>query len=126
MSDQLKTLDPIIPIVDSSSKRQLRDLPWWLYAIFLIAIYVYFMVTSSPTYIETFVFIQQGIKITVSTTLKAFSAALILGLIAGLGRISKNVVINNLARMYVELIRGIPILVLIFFIALVGVPMLVD
>ncbi|MEJ2413558.1 MAG: amino acid ABC transporter permease, partial [Anaerolineales bacterium] len=54
------------------------------------------------------------------------SLAIIFGLLAGLGRISKNIVINNLARLYVELIRGIPILVLIFFIALVGVPVLVD
>jgi polar amino acid transport system permease protein len=36
------------------------------------------------------------------------------------------VVINNLARLYVELIRGIPMLVLIFFIALVGVPAVVN
>ena len=38
----------------------------------------------------------------------------------------KNVFVNNLARLYVELIRGIPILVLIFFIALMGVTVLVD
>jgi polar amino acid transport system permease protein len=47
-------------------------------------------------------------------------------LLAGLGRISRNVVLNNLATLYVELIRGIPMLVLIFFIALVGVPTVVD
>ena len=64
--------------------------------------------------------------ITVKTTLIAYLIAIIFGLLAGLGRISKNVFINNLARLYVELIRGIPILVLIFFIALVGVPVLVD
>jgi polar amino acid transport system permease protein len=42
--------------------------------------------------------------------------------VAGLGRISRNVVVRNLATLYVELIRGIPILVLIFYIALVAVP----
>jgi polar amino acid transport system permease protein len=36
------------------------------------------------------------------------------------------VVFNNVSRLYIELIRGIPMLVLIFFIALVGVPSLVD
>jgi polar amino acid transport system permease protein len=36
------------------------------------------------------------------------------------------VVFNNLARLYVELIRGVPMLVLIFFIALVGVPAVVN
>src|SRR5690606_26920804 len=38
------------------------------------------------------------------------------------GRISRNVVVRNLATLYVELVRGIPILVLIFYIALVLVP----
>jgi polar amino acid transport system permease protein len=49
-----------------------------------------------------------------------------LGLITGLGRISKNTFFRNLATLYVEIIRGIPMLVLIFFIALVGVPTVVD
>ncbi len=56
----------------------------------------------------------------------SYSIAIIFGLLAGLGRISKSVVINNISRLYVELIRGVPILVLIFFIALVGVPVLVN
>jgi polar amino acid transport system permease protein len=45
-----------------------------------------------------------------------------LGLLAGLGRISENVFLVNLSTFYVEVVRGIPMLVLIFFIALVGVP----
>src|SRR3990170_1061510 len=47
---------------------------------------------------------------------------IVVGLLTGLGRMSHSVVIRNVARMYVELIRGIPMLVLIFFIAFVGVP----
>jgi polar amino acid transport system permease protein len=56
----------------------------------------------------------------------AYAIALVFGLLAGLGRISRNVVFNNLATLYVELVRGIPMLVLIFFIALVGVPAIID
>lgn len=126
MSEQHQALEPNIPVDDLSSKRRLRDLPWWLFAILLIAIYVIFIISSNEDYNKAFVFIKTGLIITVTTTLKSFLIALILGLLAGLGRISKNVVINNIARLYVELIRGIPILVLIFFIALVGVPVLVD
>ena len=126
MPEQLHSLDPIITVDDLSSKRRLRDLPWWLFAIVLIAIYVFIIISSNENYNKAFVFIKAGLIITITTTLKAFLIALILGLLSGLGRISKNVVINNLARFYVEIIRGIPILVLIFFIALVGVPVLVD
>ncbi len=77
-------------------------------------------------YGEAFNFIKIGLRVTIQTALTAYAFALILGLIAGLGRLSKNVIFNNLARLYVELIRGVPILVLIFFIALVGVPAVVN
>ena len=126
MADQLQTPQPIITVEDSSSKRGWRDLPWWLFAIILIAIYVFFVITYNENYNDAFVFIKQGLAITVKTSLLAYAIAILFGLLSGLGRISKNIVINNLARMYVELIRGIPILVLVFFIALVGVPVLVD
>lgn len=126
MSEQLQTLDPIITADDLSSKRRLRDLPWWLFAILLIAIYVFFVISADENYNKAFIFIKTGLIITIKTTLVSYSIAIIFGLLAGLGRISKNTVINNIARLYVELIRGVPILVLIFFIALVGVPALVN
>lgn len=126
MAEQLQAPQPIITVEDLSSKRGWRDLPWWLFAIILIAIYVFFVITYNENYNEAFIFIKQGLAITIKTALVAYAIAILFGLLSGLGRISKNIVINNLARMYVELIRGIPILVLVFFIALVGVPVLVD
>ena len=126
MTEQPQAIKPIIEINDLSAKKGLRDLPWWFFAIILIAIYAIIIISTNEDFNSTFLFIKKGLSITISTTVIAFSLAIIFGLIAGLGRISKNVIINNLARLYVELIRGIPILVLIFFIALVGVPLLVD
>ena len=52
--------------------------------------------------------------------------ALLIGLIAGLGRVSKNKVVYTIATLYVQIIRGIPILVQLMFIAFVFSPMLVD
>ena len=126
MTEQPQAIKPIIEIDDLSAKKGLRDLPWWFFAIILIAIYAIIIISTNEDFNSTFLFIKKGLSITISTTVIAFSLAIIFGLIAGLGRISKNVIINNLARLYVELIRGVPILVLIFFIALVGVPLLVD
>ncbi len=77
-------------------------------------------------YGAAFDFIKIGLRVTIQTSLISYGFALMLGLLAGLGRISSNVFLNNLARLYVELVRGIPMLVLIFFIALVGVPLVVD
>ncbi len=126
MAEQPLAIKPIIEIEDFSSNRRLRDLPWWFFAIILIAIYAFIVISTNEDYNSAFNFIKSGLIITVKTSLIGYLIAIVLGLLAGLGRISKNVFINNLARLYVELIRGIPILVLIFFIALVGVPVLVD
>jgi polar amino acid transport system permease protein len=126
VTEQPQAIKPIIEIDGFSTKRNIRDLPWWFFAIVLIAIYTIFVITTNEDYNTTFNFIKTGLAITVKTTLISYGIAIIFGLLAGMGRISKNVFINNLSRLYVELVRGIPMLVLIFFIALVGVPLLVD
>lgn len=110
---------------DPISER-LAQFPWWLLAIILIAIWAAYIILSRENFKQAFEFISIGVSTTISTTLYSYSIALVIGLIAGLGRISRNVLIRNLATLYVELIRGVPILVLIFFIALVLVPSMVD
>ncbi len=72
------------------------------------------------------VIIGKGISVTIYTTLIGFVAAMVLGLLAGLGRISNNTLIRNVAITYVEFIRGVPTLVLIFTIAFVIVPEATD
>jgi len=104
----------------------LAEFPWWFLAMILIAIWTGYFIFTRENYREAFVFIRAGLSVTVVTSLVSYAIAVVLGLLAGLGRISRSVVFNNLATLYVELIRGIPMLVLIFFIALVGVPIVVD
>jgi polar amino acid transport system permease protein len=109
-----------------SASARAGEFPFWFVALILIAIFAAYTIISRDNYREAFVFITRGIEITIQTSLIAYGLALIIGLLTGLARISGSVILNNLARLYVELIRGIPMLVLIFFIALVGVPALVD
>lgn len=105
---------------------RLQDFPWWFVALIVIAIFSGYMIYTTENYRDAFDFIRIGLKITIQTSLISYVIALVIGLLAGLGRISRNVFIKNTARLYVELIRGIPMLVLIFFIALVGVPIIVE
>ena len=119
-------MDNSLPVSDEKASIQLKDISWWFLALILIFIWAIYIFLTRENYQEAFNFIKIGIQVTIKTSLIAYAFALMLGLLAGLGRISKNLFFNNLSRLYVELIRGIPMLVLIFFIALVGVPMLVD
>jgi len=104
----------------------IKTTPWWLVGIILIAIGTIVVVATKETYRDAFNFIKAGIGATISITIIAYLVALFLGLLTGLGRISDNIFFKNLATLYVEIIRGIPMLVLIFFIAFVGVPVVVD
>lgn len=117
--------------------RRLVDLPWWLFAIIVLILWAAVVIASRPNYLEAFNrisgtyrgfvgMLSAGILVTIGISLAAYFFAIILGLLAGLARMSPNVFLNNAARTYIELIRGIPMLVLIFFIALVGVPAVID
>ncbi len=106
--------------------QRLAQFPWWFLLLILVAIWAAFAIFTQDNFREAFNFIRAGLSVTITTALSAYAIALVLGLLAGLGRISRNVVLNNLATFYVEIIRGIPMLVLIFYIALVGVPVVVE
>lgn len=111
---------------EKSVGKRIVDFPWWFIGILFIAFWAAYIIITKPNYQEAFDWIKAGLRITIQTSLISYVIAIFIGLITGLGRLSKNVVINNLARLYVELVRGIPMLVLIFFIALVGVPAVVE
>lgn len=107
-------------------KERLSQFPWWFVALILILIATYVSIAINPSYSEAFNFIKVGLSITIKTTLIGFIIALFLGLLTGLGRLSNNVLFRNFATLYVEFIRGVPMLVLMFFIAYAAVPAAVN
>jgi len=101
----------------------LEKLPWWALMIGLVAVMIVYSILTSPIYQDAFNFIKAGIVTTIRVTVIAYGLSLIGGLILGLGRVSKNVIFYNLATLYVEVMRGIPMLVIILYGAFVVVPM---
>ncbi len=61
-------------------------------------------------------FLPDGLLVTFQITLISICISVPLGLFTGLGRLSKNKIINLLASTYVEVIRGIPLLMQLFYI----------
>ena len=101
---------------------RLGSFPWWLAAIGLLIAITLYLIANAPSFSEAFSTIRAGIGVTLTITLLSYSVSLVIGLTTGLGRVSKSVVSRNVATFYVEVMRGIPMLVSIFFIALVLVP----
>lgn len=101
---------------------QTRDFPYWLVAAAAIAIAVAISIAASDLYVQIFGAISRGIWITIWVTLVGFALASALGLGIALMALSKSLVLRQIARFYVEIIRGVPVLVLLFWIAFAGVP----
>ena len=89
-----------------------RDFPYWLVAIVGILAWMGYLILSDDKYRVAWDAIIPGLTTTISATFFGFLLALVIGLLAGLGRISRNVVLRNIAITYIEFIRGVPILVL--------------
>jgi polar amino acid transport system permease protein len=59
---------------------------------------------------------QSGVAVTLQITTAGIALALLVGLLVGLARTSKNPLILGLGTVYVEVVRGIPMLVLLFYV----------
>ncbi len=80
-------------------------------------IIIFSLAISMPDpYWKILKFIPDGIIVTFQVTIAAIILALFIGLFTGLGRISENKIINGIASLYVEIVRGIPLLVQLFYI----------
>ncbi|MGD8921901.1 MAG: amino acid ABC transporter permease [Candidatus Zixiibacteriota bacterium] len=63
-----------------------------------------------------FYFLVQVVQWTILISVLAYFLAMIIGLIVGIARISHSSVIRWLAGAYINVLRGVPLLVLIFFV----------
>ena len=100
--------------------------PWWSLIIVTLLAWMGWQIIDSPDYRLAWERIIPGLALTLQSTVYAFGISLFIALLAGTGQMSRNVVIRNLARTYVEFVRGIPMLPLIFTVALIVVPELTE
>lgn len=101
------------------------DFPWWLVVTLAIGVLLFWQIATSEIYREILDAVRRGIVITVLVTLVAFGLATLLGLVVAMAALSPFLPLRQFARFYVELLRGVPILVLLFYVAFVGTPGLV-
>lgn len=89
--------------------------PWWLMVLFVILLVVFLVLFKPDPYKRILFFVQDGILVTLQTTIISFILVMVVGLFGGLGRLSKNFLINGIATIYVEMVRGVPLLVQLLF-----------
>jgi polar amino acid transport system permease protein len=102
-----------------------KDFPWWLVIVAVTGLWLFYEVWASDVYSAALSTLSKGIWITVLVTLVAYFGACLIGLGLALAGMSRFVVLRQAARLYIEVMRGIPIIVLLLYVAFVVAPGLV-
>lgn len=135
MSDIDPELKPgeLAPAPGGAYKFDAQEFPWWLMGMLLIIASMVLAVLFSDAYQEAFTRIfpvplrvVEGITLTFYLTIGSFVVATFLGLFIGLARVSKRSTVRNLAALYIEFIRGIPMIVFLFAVAFFIAPDFAD
>lgn len=114
--------------------------PWWLLLALLGALYIIFLILTNEQMQKTFWFISgqtpeglsagrllfKGITVTLTVAVGAYAMSTLIGLVFGLMRSASHPFFYNLASLYVELVRGIPMLVLLLYVAFALTPIFVE
>ena len=106
--------------------RWLDRIPLWLLAAVLMGLVFLWVIINDADYRIIFKAVSKGVTITIYVSVIAYAGALLVGLIIGMMRISHRRALQEIASFYVEIIRGLPMLVILYYIAFVGAPFLVQ
>ncbi|WP_149139911.1 amino acid ABC transporter permease [Gemmobacter caeruleus] len=99
-----------------------EDFPWWLVVLGAAGLWLFYEVWASPIYAQILQKLAKGVGITLMVTAVAFTAAAFLGLALAIGAGSRFIVIRQAVRLYVEIVRGVPIIVLLLYVAFAATP----
>lgn len=101
------------------------DFPYWLVVLGAIIAWMCWKVVADDLYVQVAGTLSKGIKITVLVTLVGFASASLAGLVLAIMSMSRSLILRQIARFYIEIVRGIPIIVLLLYVAFVLAPALV-
>jgi polar amino acid transport system permease protein len=111
----------LLPFADRLSR-----LPYWLLVAMLLGICLFWIILVNPNYRIIFLAIRKGVWTTIYVSVRAYALAMAMGLLLALMRVYKSRVTQEISSFYVEIVRGVPMLVLLYYICFVGAPALVD
>ena len=102
-----------------------QDFPWWLLVAGGLGALAFASVLAEAEQRQVLATLLRGVQVTVGVTLVSFAAASVLGLALALMSLSRSLLLRQVARFYIEILRGLPILVLLLYVAFVLAPALV-
>ncbi len=107
------------------SKTDEKEFPWWLVAAGALGAFFLYRILADDLYSQVLTTLSRGVGITLFVTAVAFTSACLIGLGLAVASLSRYRLLRQLARFYIEILRGLPILVLLLYVAFVIAPGLV-
>jgi polar amino acid transport system permease protein len=105
---------------------RLSRVPWWLVILSVLSLVLVALGLASEQYRTIFAVVGNGLFITIRVTVIAFIASLVLGTIIALGLVSHARWLAETIKAYVEIMRGVPMIVLLYYIAFAIGPALIE
>jgi polar amino acid transport system permease protein len=111
----------MLPLADRLSR-----LPYWLLVAILLGVVLFWGIVNNDDSRIIFDALRQGVGTTLYVSGVAYILAMLLGLLLALMRVYRSRVTQEVSSFFVEIIRGVPMLVLLYYISFVGAPALVS
>jgi len=102
-----------------------RDFPWWLVILLVAGAVLFYEMLANPVYAAALNTLAKGISITIIVAVVAYLGACLIGLGLAVMGLSRHIILRQAARLYIEVMRGVPIIVLLLYVAFVLAPLLV-
>jgi len=108
----------------SPARRFVDGVPWWFVLLAGLGIISVGTALADASYRVIFSAVGKGLGVTLTVAASAYAFAALLGLLLGLARVSRFRPFREASTFYIELVRGLPMLVILYYIAFVGAPAL--
>ena len=102
-----------------------NEFPYWLVILGVTGLWMFYQVWTSAIYSQVMASLIKGVQVTVVVTLVAYALACIFGLALAVAGLSRYRVLRQASRLWIEVVRGVPIMVLLLYVAFVLSPALV-
>jgi polar amino acid transport system permease protein len=99
-----------------------KDFPWWLVILAVTGLWLLYKMLADPFYAGALTVLSKGLVVTLSVAVVAYLGACAIGLGLAMMGMSKRVILRQVARLYIEVMRGVPIIVLLLYVAFALVP----
>ena len=111
----------MMPLTDRLSR-----LPFWLLLCITLGLLMLWGFVRDENYRIIFNAVRKGVGTTMRVSIQAYVLAMGLGLLLSLMRVHRSRVTQEVSSFYTEVMRGVPMLVLLYYITFVGAPALVS